>query len=124
MQWPTSLLWLPFLQQAHIANEAHQRLKNAPGTEKVGVLKRVKTFDTLAYYSPYFYINRNGRGFHYLWKVHNIQRKVLTQIDANICLCICLSFLWISDLVDEYQQYQEATVDEDDDDEDNYDDED
>ena len=49
---------------------------------------------------------------------------MLTQIDANICLCICLSFLWISDLVDEYQQYQEATVDEDDDDEDNYDDED
>ena len=33
-------------------------------------------------------------------------------------------YLWISDLVDEYQQYQEATVDEDDDDEDNYDDED
>ena len=46
---------------------------------------------------------------------------MLTQIDASKCL----SFLWISDLVDEYQQYQEATVDEDDDDdEDNYDDED
>ena len=46
--------------------------------------------------------------------------KSVNQIDASKCL----SYLWISDLVDEYQQYQEATVDEDDDDEDNYDDED
>ena len=47
-------------------------------------------------------------------------KSVNKKIDANRCV----SFLWTLDLVDEYQQYQEATVDEDDDDEDNYDDED